>query len=181
VADHVNHAVAMARFVGPVAGPVLDLGAGGGVPGLVLAELWPDQTVALLDAMHRRCAFLHRTVHDLGLGGRVFVVEGRAEDVARESAHRGGYGLVVARGFGSPAVTAECGVGFLRAGGRLIVSEPPDADPDRWPAERLDLLGLTRVRSGREERASFVELARSETLDTRWPRRTGVPRKRPLW
>jgi 16S rRNA (guanine527-N7)-methyltransferase len=181
VVEHARHALAMAEFVGPVRGPVLDLGAGGGVPGLVLAECWPEQRIVLLDAMHRRCEFLVRAADTLGLATRVTVVEGRAELVAREAEHREAYGLVVARAFGSPAVTAECAVGFLRPDGRLVVSEPPDVGEGRWPAQRLDQLGLSKTRTAKAGGAGFVELSRLDGLDPRWPRRTGVPGKRPLW
>jgi 16S rRNA (guanine527-N7)-methyltransferase len=171
----------MAEFIGTAAGPVLDLGAGGGVPGLVLAECWPDQLITLLDTMHRRCEFLARAVTDLAVEDRVTVVEGRAESLAHEPSHREAYGLVVARSFGSPAVTGESAAGFLRAGGRLVVSEPPEGEAERWPAAGLSLLGLKKTGAGRVRGAGFVELARQGRLDPRWPRRTGVPTKRPLW
>ncbi|HEY7133947.1 MAG TPA: RsmG family class I SAM-dependent methyltransferase [Acidimicrobiia bacterium] len=180
VAGHVRHALAMARFAGPPVGPVLDLGSGGGIPGLVLARIWPVE-VTLVDSMHRRTAFLVEALGRLDLAPRVRVVEGRAEALAREPELRGAFDLVVARGFGAPAVTAECGVGFLGSGGRLVVSEPPEGSGERWPAEGVARLGLEFVRAGGPAGASFVELCRTGELDATWPRRTGVPAKRPAW
>jgi 16S rRNA (guanine527-N7)-methyltransferase len=182
VADHVRHAHAMARFIGSPPGPVLDLGSGGGVPGLVLAGAWRVE-VTLLDATHRRAMFLLEARHRLDLAARVRVVEGRAEVLARDATLREGFDLVVARGFGGPAVTAECAVGFLGPNGRLVVSEPPMSSGSRWPADGLAALGLELVRVGDQGAGSpsFAELRRTGELDPRWPRRTGIPTKRPLW
>jgi 16S rRNA (guanine527-N7)-methyltransferase len=115
------------------------------------------------------------------MADRVTVVEGRAERLAHEPGHREAYGVVVARSFGSPAVTAESAVGFLRVGGRLVVSEPPEGENERWPTAGLSQLGLKQIRAGRVRGARFVELVREGPLDPRWPRRTGVPAKRSLW
>jgi len=182
VAAQLRHARALAALVDPPGDPWLDLGSGGGLPGLALLEAWTAARGTLLDAGVRRTAFLEEAVARLGVEDRATVVAGRAEEVARDPTHRGRYRLVVARSFGAPAVTAECAVGFLAAGGRLAVSEPPDADPEiRWPEEGLRELGLAgpelRVGGG----ASLAILTATGASDDRWPRRTGVPGKRPLW
>jgi 16S rRNA (guanine527-N7)-methyltransferase len=178
-----HHAVALARVIGPFAGRFLDLGSGGGLPGLVLAYELPAATGCLLDVQQRRCAFLRRAISRLGLGHRMTVACGRAETLARDPSLRDSFDLVVARSFGSPPITAECAVGFLRAGGRLVVTEPPDAYASvaRWPAEGLASVGFgpaERVGSGE---TSAVLMTRRDVLDDRYPRRVGVPAKRPLW
>ena len=156
---------------------VVDLGSGGGLPGLVLAEEAPALRLVLLDSAARRCRFLREAVGVLGLEERVEVVEERAETAARHPAFRDVSDAVVARSFGPPAVTAECAVGFLRLGGSLVVSEPPEASV-RWPTEALEDLGLApAVRCGEGE-FSFVRLEKART-DDRWPRRVGIPAKRP--
>jgi 16S rRNA (guanine527-N7)-methyltransferase len=143
VPEHVEHA---RRFAGAVAGAdaVLDLGSGGGLPGLVLAWDQSDLAVVLLDASSKRCDFLRRAIGRLGLAGRVDVWCGRAEVLGRDPSRRGSQAAVVARSFGPPWRTAECGSPFLRVGGRLVVSEPPGA-PDRWPAAGPAQLGLRDV------------------------------------
>jgi 16S rRNA (guanine527-N7)-methyltransferase len=140
VAAHVAHAAA---FVAAVHRPAafLDLGSGGGAPGLVLALEWPDAVGVLLDAQARRVRFLEDALVTLGVADRVRAVHGRAEEVARDQVHRGRYDVVSARSFGPPAVTAECGRGFLAGGGVLVVAEPPGAE-DRWPAAGLHVLDL---------------------------------------
>jgi len=115
----------------------------------------------------------------------VDVVEARAEEAARRPELREAFAGVVARSFGPPAVTAECAVGFLRLGARLVVSEPPDtgASPSsssRWPPDGLAVLGLGPAVRGGEPEASFVTVEKIRS-DDRWPRRVGLSAKRPQW
>ena len=95
----------------------LDLGSGGGLPGLVLAQHWPDTPAVLLDASERRTAFLSEAVLELGWADRVHVVRARAEEAGSvHSGFRAGFDVVWARSFGSPPVTAECAAPFLKPG-----------------------------------------------------------------
>jgi 16S rRNA (guanine527-N7)-methyltransferase len=158
----------------------LDLGSGAGVPGLVLALHWPDSTWVLLDANRRRVAFLERAAHRLGLTSRVSAVLGRAETTGRDAEHRSTYDLVTARSFGAPAVTAECGSPFLRVGGILAVSEPP-ADTDRWPPEHLALLGLVPLDRSPDPPPHVQLLRQGMLCPDLYPRRVGLPAKRPLF
>ena len=181
VDTHVHHARGLARLAGPAPGSFLDLGSGGGVPGLVLAEEWPQARAVLLESRARRCAFLDTAVEQLELEGRVTVACGRAEDLARDSSFRASVDLVVARSFGRPAVTAECAVGFLRSGGRLLVTEPPGAEGDRWPPAGLAVLGLAGPELARGGEVTAAALTLTGAVDDRWPRRPGIPAERPLW
>jgi 16S rRNA (guanine527-N7)-methyltransferase len=181
VDEHRRHALALAGLIEPPTGPFLDLGSGGGLPGLVLAAEWPDATGVLLDAGARRGDHLRAAITELGLLDRLIVVVARAEDAARDPRWRGHFELVVARSFGAPAATAECGVGFLRAGGRLVVSEPPDPRDDRWDAAGLALLGLGPPERSAGGGASVARMTARAPAAARWPRRTGVPERRPLW
>lgn len=180
-----EHAAALARLIGPFSGRFLDLGSGAGIPGLVLAIGWPECAAALLDAHQRRCRHLDATVDALLLRPRVEVRAGRAETLAREPALRSAFSLVVARSFGLPAVTAECAVGFLERGGRLIVSEPPpelgSERASRWDRSGLATLGLEGPTMLNGEGAHVAEFRLTTDVDDRWPRRDGVPAKRPLW
>jgi hypothetical protein len=129
---------------------------------------------------------IHRAIeirqHELGLGrGRKC---GRAEELARDPRLRGAFELVTARSFGPPAVTAECGVGFLCPGGRLVVTEPPAAGAEgagRWPRAGLDALGLAGPQRYAAGGVSAAVLTLAAPADDRWPRRTGIVAKRPLW
>ena len=163
---------------------MLDLGSGGGLPGLVLATYRPELELILVETRQRACRFLREAVRSLELA-RVCVVEARAEDAARRPELRETFDAVVARSFGPPAVTAECAVGFLRVGGRLVVSEPPGDEGSasraaRWPAAGLDDLGFGPPEAGGGSVVSFV-LIEKRRCDDRWPRRVGIPAKRPQW
>ena len=164
-------------------GQVLDMGSGGGLPGLVLAASRPGLEIVLLDANLRSTSFLSEAVEALDLAHRVSVVRARAETSGRDAARRGRFDLVVARGFGRPAVTAECGSPFLRVNGRLVVSEPPadKLEPgSRWPPAALAELGLRPLELRRDEFAYQV-LVRDRPCPDAYPRRSGVPAKRPLF
>jgi 16S rRNA (guanine527-N7)-methyltransferase len=162
---------------------VVDLGTGGGLPGVVLRSCWPDCRLILLDANQRRTEFLAGIADRWKGRGEVEVVRGRAEETARSPRFRQQFDLVVSRSFGVPAVAAECGAPFLVVGGLMVVSEPP-GDPlaDRWPAEGLARVGLQagdRIRL--DGRFGFQALRKSHPTDERYPRRVGIPAKRPLF
>lgn len=177
VEEHIDHAAGFIDALADVSGRVIDLGSGGGVPGLVIAVTRPDLEVVLVEAMEKRCAFLKDAITALVLPN-TRVVHGRAEMLGR-SVLRGSADAVVARSFGLPAVTAECAAPLLRVGGRLVVSEPPGAG-ERWPPDRLALLGL---RLGTRSTSSPVVqvLTQVEVCPDRYPRRDGMPAKRPLF
>jgi 16S rRNA (guanine527-N7)-methyltransferase len=182
-----RHAEDLALAIGPFSGVFLDLGSGGGLPGLVLARQWPEARGVLLDAHQKRCSFLQTALVRLGLEERIRVACGRAEALARTPALREQFDLVVARAFAGPAATAECAVGFLTSSGRLVVTEPPlgpqdmQVDSVRWPSAGLADLGFAGPARIRHGQAGAVVLERAGPLDDRWPRREGVPAKRPRW
>jgi precorrin-6B methylase 2 len=173
---HVESAAAFERALGPLEGPALDLGSGGGVPGLLLAAAYPDVRWVLLDKHRRRTSFLARAVADLGWVGRVEVVRAAAEEAGRDPRWREAFVAVVARSFGPPAMTAEIGVAFLQPAGRLVVGEPPEADAARWPAEPLRELGLELISVGR-----VAVLGRRGGLDEAVPRSWKMLERRPRW
>ena len=181
----VRHALAMGDASRSPAragkGTALDLGTGGGLPGLVLATAWPASRWVLADSRRRSVTFCTEAVGRLELGDRVEVVLGRAEVLGRDPRHRAGYTLVTARGFGPPAVTAECAAPLLEMGGRLTVSEPPGAVGERWPAEALARLGLELVGIEAGEEAGFVVIEQRSPCPAAFPRREGIPGKRPLF
>jgi 16S rRNA (guanine527-N7)-methyltransferase len=149
------------------------------VPGLPLALAWPDSEWVLLDGSTARAAFLSEAVSTLGLDGRIEVDAVRAEE-AGHGPNRGSFDLVVARSFGPPTVTAECAAPFLRVGGRLLVAEPPGGEPGRWPADGLRLLGMATGDRGSMPTA-YQLIVQVQECPAQYPRRTGVPAKRPLF
>jgi 16S rRNA (guanine527-N7)-methyltransferase len=172
------------------------------VPGLVLALGWTETSFCLLESATRRAELLEEAVTALGLGGRAAVVNARAEEAARDPSLRYAFEVVLARSFGRPGVTAECGAPFLRVGGRLVVSEPPRGSPQadatvsstgtdahaaggaagtpRWPVDACGQLGLKPTLAIGEPFAYQV-LVQERLCPARYPRQVGRPSKRPLF
>lgn len=185
VETHLDHA---AGFAAAAEGALLhppanfvDLGSGGGVPGLVLALTWPDARGVLLDAGRRRCVFLSEAIRRIGADARVDVVERRAEDVGRDPEYREGFEVATARSFAAPAPTAEIAAGLIAVGGLLIVSEPPDPDPGRWPVPGLEEIGFGPAAIEVHGGAHYAVIRKARPAPDRIPRAVGRPGKRPLW
>lgn len=158
-------------------GRCLDLGSGGGIPGLVLAILWPESSWLLLDASKKRTTFLARAAVAARVEHRVAVLCSPAEDAGRQTQYREQFDLVVSRSFAKPAIAAECGAPLVRVGGHMVVSEPPQ-DTERWHSEAVRLLGLTALEA---DAAGVAVFAKTAVTPERFPRRAGIPQKRPLF
>lgn len=182
VEAQVAHSLGFATALGPSPRRAIDLGSGGGIPGVVLAVMcWPEAEVVLVDASQRRCTYLELVVGQLDLAPRVQVRWGRAEELGREEAWRGRADAVVARSFGPPAAVAECAAPLVAIGGGLVVSEPPGASGERWPAAGLAALGATLEEVVEVEGARYVRLRQEASCPARFPRRPGTPTRRPLF
>jgi 16S rRNA (guanine527-N7)-methyltransferase len=173
----------MADVVGGAPALVVDLGSGGGVPGLVLATCWPESRLWLVERAARRAAFLREAVHELGLEGRVEVVEESAEEVAHQPGRREQATVTVARGFASIGVTLECAAGLTAPGGRIVVAAPPqgwDLGPGVATWSRLGELGLGAPSEREADGYHFLVVAKVRPADLRYPRRWPAMRRAPL-
>jgi 16S rRNA (guanine527-N7)-methyltransferase len=184
-ADHLDHSrgfvEAAASALGGPPARFADLGTGGGVPGLVLALSWPESEGALVESSTRRCAALGAWIRQLHLEPRIQVLEGRAEVLAHDPAFREEFDLLTARSFARPCVTAEIASGFVRVGGLVVVSEPPEPAPTRWPEEPLDELGLSPATVIVAQGAHFACIRKIRAAAAGQPRQGAGARKRPLW
>jgi 16S rRNA (guanine527-N7)-methyltransferase len=176
VASHRAHAEAFLDLLPPQAIRGVDLGTGGGLPGLVLAVARPAMHWTFVESSVTRARFLTQALVDLEVAGTV--VAERAETVGR-GAHRSTFDVVTARSFGRPAVVAECAAPLLVPGGRLIVSEPPtESSTDRWPVEDVAALGFgPAVRVAGPPHLVTLDLVGVCPDDA--PRKVGLPAKRP--
>ncbi len=137
ISDVIVHAGAFVDALAAVRGTVVDLGSGGGVPGLVIARARPDLSIVLVERRTTRADHLQRLVRRLGLGGRVAVHAADAGALPSSTLAD----AVVARSFGPPLATARAAAALLRPGGRLVVSEPPHVD-GRWRGDEVRELGF---------------------------------------
>lgn len=137
----IEHARGFLEALEGVTGRVVDLGSGGGVPGLVIAQHRPDLQLTLVDRRTKRTDFLDRMVHKFRLRDSVTVEAIDTEQLIdrRPSVFDG----AVARGFGPPLSTLSTGARLVKIGGVVVISEPPEGD--RWDPSDLVELGVERV------------------------------------
>jgi len=148
-------------------GPIVDVGSGGGAPGIPLAHALPDRDVTLLEASRRKCDFLDRWTDELP---NLRVVCGRAEEQPVDT-----YGVAVAKALAPPPVAAEWCLPLVTPGGAVVLFVGPSAEDDRVArvAERL-------AAEPAESPAGFIVLRKLGPTPEGFPRRPGAARKRPL-
>jgi 16S rRNA (guanine527-N7)-methyltransferase len=164
---HVDDSTAALAVVRRYAGPIVDVGSGGGAPGVVLAAALPDRDVTLLEANGKKAAFLERVARDFP---NVRVVHGRAEEHELEA-----YGVAVAKALAPPPVAVEWCLPLVRTGGAAVLFVGPSVETARLAhvAERLG--GGEPVLEG-----GLVVVPKVAPTPPGFPRRAGMARKRPL-
>jgi len=163
---------------------VLDLGAGAGFPGLPMRIVHPALRLTILEATRKKTAFLERLLARLGLED-VAVITGRAEVVAHEPAHREGYDLVLARAVAPLAVLVELALPFLEAGRFLATPKGSRAPQEVTEASRALTLCGGRLVSAEPLPSptlplTLVLVEKIAPTPAIYPRRPGIPAKRPL-
>ena len=146
-------------------GAVVDVGSGGGAPGIPLAAALPDREVTLLEAERRKCDFLVRWAP-----ANARVVRGRAEEQEPDS-----FGVAVAKALAPPPVAVEWCLPLVRPGGAAIVLVGPSADPEAVGRVAVQLGG-----GQPEVHPGALLVPKLEPTPPGFPRRPGVARKRPL-
>ena len=165
---------------------ILDIGTGAGLPGVPLKILYPDIGLTLVDSVHKKAAFLHHLVDRLDLEG-VEVLAQRAEHLAHDESYRQRYDIVLSRGVARLSTLAELALPFCSPGGVFIAMKKGEIDDEVAAAARaIDTLGgrlrgVRRVNLGElEEERALVVIDKLTPTPQRYPRRPGIPRKRPL-
>jgi 16S rRNA (guanine527-N7)-methyltransferase len=162
---------------------LVDVGSGGGLPGLPLKIMVPRLEVTLVEADGRKAAFLTQACARLGLSG-VRVVGRRAEDAARDGDLRHAFDVAVARALAPMPVLAELCLPFVRVGGRLLAQKTRDEDVAA-AARAIELLGGGQARvepapSRARSAGVVVVVDKVAATPEAYPRRAGVPSRRPL-
>ena len=176
-AHHVDDSLALAELTGLSAGDrVIDIGSGAGVPGLVLAIAHPDAAVTLLEADTRKAGFLTHVAGKLALTA-VAVVDRRAEEAAHDSSLRECFGVAVSRAAAPAATLCELALPFVRVGGCLY-AQVGDADLD---VERCRAAAAVCGGGAPEAvRPGVLRVRKLTPTPSAYPRRAGVPSRRPL-
>jgi 16S rRNA (guanine527-N7)-methyltransferase len=165
---------------------VMDVGTGAGLPGLPLKILLPQLRLTLLDARQRTTAFLAGLLEALAITD-VEIVTARAEDAGRDPSYREQFDMVLARALAPLPVLLELTMPFLRVGGYLGAPKGSGALREIDAARRaLELLGGVVVSSeslnapGGLATQRLVIVEKDAPTPSRYPRRAGIPTKRPL-
>ena len=150
---------------------MVDVGSGGGSPGIPLAAARPDLDFVLLESNRRKCDFLRKTTAEFE---NVAVVCERAEEHAA-GVGRDAYGTAVARALAAPPVAAEWCLPLVQSGGRAVLFVGPSADLTVVERAASKLAAAVE-----ESPPGFVLLRKTGPTPERFPRRPGVAKKRPL-
>lgn len=159
------------------AATLLDVGTGGGIPGIPLAIARPELRVTLLDATAKKVRFLEDVIQELGLSN-ASAVWGRAEDLGHDPTHRERYAVVTARAVARLVTLAEFTLPFARVGGVVLLPKGAGAQDELDEARyAVRILGG----SARPLDGSTVVVLDKQTLTApAYPRRPGIPAKSPL-
>ena len=165
---------------------VIDVGTGGGFPGIPLAVYAPEKHFTLLDSLNKRLKIIDELAGELGIKN-ITLVHGRAEDAARAKEHREKYDLCVSRAVSNLATLSEYCLPFIKVGGYLLAYKGPGAEEEvKEAAKALKTLGgsLVDIREtsmeeyGLDHRILVIKKVRN--TPKAYPRKAGTPLKEPL-
>ena len=184
---HFLDSLTCAIATGPLDGQsMIDVGTGAGFPGLPLKILYPDLKLTLVDSVVKKARFLEEVIGELGLSDVDVVIE-RAEVLGRDAAFRERYDWAVARAVAELRVLAELLLPLCRTGGSALAQKGESALTETAvAASAVVTLGggeprLLAVRLLETEQTHYlVVIPKIHPTDSRYPRRPGIPAKRPL-
>ena len=167
-------------------GRALDVGSGAGFPGLPLKIAFPKLRITLMDATNKKASFLRHVSRVLGLDD-VEVLAGRAETLAHDADLREEFDLVLSRAVAQLPVLAELTLPFCRLGGLVVAQKGVGVDAEvRQARKAIEAVGGT-LKEVREVQladfgagAALVVIEKEAATPPKYPRRSGIPAKRPL-
>lgn len=163
---------------------LIDVGTGAGFPGIPLKILYPQLQVVLLDSLRKRVDFLQEIVDNLKLCS-VEAVHERAEEIGRDARFRESFDVCVSRAVANLSTLSEYCTPFLKTGGVFISYKSGTADEEAEKAAgAIKKLGCRRMKTEKyslgEAGRSLIFIERAERLGSQYPRKAGIPAKKPL-
>ncbi|MFE4712405.1 16S rRNA (guanine(527)-N(7))-methyltransferase RsmG [Paenibacillus sp. NPDC056722] len=167
-------------------GSLADIGSGAGFPGIPLKICFPHLKLTIVDSLSKRIKFLQHICDTLQLEG-VQLIHGRAEDIARQGAHRDAYDVVTARAVARMALLNEFCLPFVKKGGVFAAMKGSDPAEELTEAKyslkelRGQLMKVEPFKLPVEESARHIILvSKTATTPAKYPRKAGIPAKTPL-
>lgn len=165
---------------------VIDIGTGGGFPGVPLKIIKEELEVVLLDSLNKRITFLNEVIDRLKLKD-IVAIHGRAEELGRDKAHREKYDIAISRAVASLNTLSEYSLPFVKVGGYFISMKGPEVDDELMDAKKaIEILG-GKVIDRRmftlplsDITHSLIIIEKVKETPTKYPRGGGKPKKKPL-
>lgn len=184
---HFLDSIAVARYV-DLTGELslMDLGTGAGFPGMPLKIMFPNLKITLADSLNKRIVFLNEVIDVLELE-EVTTVHGRAEDLAADANHREQYDYCVSRAVANLSTLSEYCLPFVKVGGAFISYKSGEIEEELSAAKKAIFLlgGKTKEvipfqLDGTDISRSFVMIGKEKKTPKAYPRKSGIPSKKPL-
>lgn len=165
---------------------VIDVGTGGGFPGVPLAIVFPEKEFVLIDSLNKRIRIINDLCAKLGIAN-VRAVHGRAEELARRKDMRESFDLCVSRAVANMSTLSEYCLPFVKVGGCFMAYKGPDCDRELAEAENaVRLLGgrVDRIESPSADGLDFdhriIVISKEKNTMSKFPRKAGTPSKEPI-
>lgn len=166
---------------------VMDVGTGAGFPGMPLKIIYPDLKITLLDSLNKRVRFLNEVIRQLELKN-IDAIHGRAEDIGKNENYREKYDLCVSRAVANLATLSEYCMPFVKVGGVFVSYKSGDIDEEVLKSKKaISLFGgkidevVKFQLPGTDINRAFVKIKKIKGTPKKYPRKSGIPSKEPLY
>lgn len=183
---HFADSISVLKYIDLAKKSIIDIGTGGGFPGIPIKIMCPDSKILLLDSLAKRVGFLNEVISSLGLND-ISAIHGRAEDIAFEDDHREKYDIAVSRAVANLSTLSEYCLPFVNINGVFISYKSGNIDDELSGADKaINVLGGKTgsvekfILPGTDYDRSLVFINKVKKTEKKYPRKAGTPQKKPL-